>query len=392
MPRDATPATRLDTGGPPLPPTLARAARAPSPRAVARRGDTAVVTVLAPHERGRVDAAGDGCYTALHRESLDEVFDDLRQCRAAAVLLSVTRCDPRSTAHVARMVREFPGVPAVALLSDDTPRAAQAVLALGQQGVRALVDVRDATGWHALRHLINRQQGAHIVRRAIERIERELPDAPEDARRFLDGCFLSPARVGTVRALARRLGVGASTLMSRFYRAGLPAPKRYLAYARLVKAAALFENPGLTLSQVAHALEYSSPQSFSRHIHIMLDLPAIRFRQAYDGARMLDRFVQDLVAPWREALARFSPLVVQPAWRRAGVVQASSRATSSAAVARLRTGSPAASSASRPPSSRSTTASTPSTSPPSARIASTAVSADPPVVITSSTTTTRSPA
>ena len=316
MLRDATPAPRLDSSLPSVAPSLVRTARTCTPASTSRHLATSVVTVLAPHERVRVDAAGDGCYVTTHRESLDEVFEDLRHCRADAILLSVARCDPRSASHVARMVREFPAVPAVALLSETTPHATQAVLVLGQYGVRSLVDVRDPGGWHALRQLLGTRQGGHIVRRSLDRIERELPDAPEDMRRFLDGCFLAPPRIGTVRALSRRLGVGASTLMSRFYRAGLPAPKRYLAYARLVKAAALFENPGLSVSQVAHALEYSSPQSFGRHIQTMLDLTALRFRQQHDGASMLEQFVDDLITPWSDLLTRFSPLVVQPLWLR----------------------------------------------------------------------------
>ena len=316
MSRDATPTARLNVVSPLTTPTLVRAARQPTRPPAAKRAAHAVVTVLAPHERTRVDAAGEGCYTTVHRESIEEVLEDLRRCRADAVLLSVARCDARITPHVARMVREFPGVPAVALLSEPSPVAAQAVLALGQHGVRSLVDVRDIGGWHTLRQVLGTQHGEHIVRRAIERIERELPDAPEDLRRFLDGCFLAPPRVGTVRALARRLGVGSSTLMSRFFRAQVPAPKRFLAYARLVKAAALFENPGLSVTQVAHALEYSSPQSFGRHIQTMLDMTALRFRQVHDGASMLECFVADLIDPWRAVYREFRPLIVHPVWKR----------------------------------------------------------------------------
>lgn len=316
MSRDATPTARLDIALQHTTPTLVRAARHPTRPPASKRAAHAVVTVLAPHERTRVDAAGEGCYTTVHRESVEEVLEDLRHCRADAVLLSVARCDARSTPHVARMVREFPGVPAVALLSEPSPVAAQAVLALGQHGVRSLVDVRDIGGWHALRQVLGTQHGEHIVRRSLERLERELPDAPEDLRRFLDGCFLAPPRVATVRALARRLGVGASTLMSRFFRAQVPAPKRFLAYARLVKAASLFENPGLSVTQVAHALEYSSPQSFGRHIQTMLDMTAMRFRQVHDGASMLERFVSDLIDPWRDVYRDFRPLIVHPVWCR----------------------------------------------------------------------------
>jgi AraC-like DNA-binding protein len=204
----------------------------------------------------------------------------------------------------------------VALLSDQNASAAQAVLSLGHYGVQSLVDVRDAAGWRALRQLFTTQRGGNIDRRAIIRLATELADAPEDCRRFFEGCFLAPARVSTVRMLSRRLGVGASTLMSRFYRAGLPAPKRYLAYARLVRAAALFENPGLSISQVANALEFSSPQSFGRHVQTMIGVTALTFRREFDGERMLDRFVADLITPHREMLQHFRPLVVLPLWSR----------------------------------------------------------------------------
>src|SRR3954467_15913191 len=77
----------------------------------------AVSTVLTPAERIRVDAAGEGSYHALHRDNVDDVVKDLKANRAAAVLVSVARCDPIARAGVATMVREFPRVPTVALLS-----------------------------------------------------------------------------------------------------------------------------------------------------------------------------------------------------------------------------------------------------------------------------------
>lgn len=299
-------------------PLIASLVRQPGLRAAqaATSSNTAVVTMLSPHERMRVDAAGEGCYRTLHRDSFDEVLADLRHCRAQAVLVSVTRCDARAVSSMARLVREFPAVPAVALLSESHPNATQAVLSLGHFGVQSLVDVRDAHGWRALRQLFSTQASASIERLALARIALELAEAPEDCRRFVDGCFLAPPRVGTVRQLSRRLGVGASTLMSRFYRAALPAPKRYLAYARLVRAASLFENPGLSVSLVANALEFSSPQSFGRHIHTMLGIPALTFRREFDGATMLDRFVLDLITPYAATLLHFRPLVVLPTWSR----------------------------------------------------------------------------
>ena len=311
------PAHRRTPGAPAnTPPSLLRPSfqrAAPIARPAA---DTSVVTMLTPHERTRVDAAGEGCYVALHRDTVDEVIAELRHCRAQAVIVSVSRCDARAASSVARLVREFPSVPAVALLSETTPDSAHAVLALGQYGVQSLVDVREAGGWRTLRQLFSAHRGGSIERRAVTLVASVLSQAPEDCRRFLEACFTSPARVGTIRQLSKRLGVRSNTLMSRFYRAQLPAPKRYLAVARLARAAAMFENPGLSITQVANALEYSSPQSFGRHIHTMLGVSAVAFRHEFTGNDMLERFIAELVTPYREVLQAFRPLIVIPAWSR----------------------------------------------------------------------------
>lgn len=96
--------------------------------------------------------------------------------------------------------------------------------------------------------------------------------------------------------------------MSRFFRAALPAPKRYLATARLVRAAHLFENRGFSVSNISNHLEYSSPQSFGRHIRTLLHLTAVEFRDRYDGVGMFNRFREELVVPYVAQLRRLSPL------------------------------------------------------------------------------------
>lgn len=273
-----------------------------------------VTTLLTPGERARVDAAGEGCFVTLHRESVDEVLNDLRQRRASAVLVSVSHYVAQQAAPVARLVREFPRVPAVALLTGMEATSSQVVLSLGQQGVRALVDVRDARGWRELRRLIAEERSETVERMAISRVSADLEGAPEDCHRFFEALFSSPVSVCTVRQLARRLGVLPSTLMSRFFRANLPAPKKYLAMARLIRAARMFESPGLSVAQVALQLEYSSPQSFSRHVQILLQCTAVTFRRKYTGESMLEHMRAELIAPYRDVLLSFNPLIVTPAW------------------------------------------------------------------------------
>lgn len=268
---------------------------------------TPVATVLTPSERTRVDAAGEGLYRSLHRESVDEAMRDVRESRAAAVVVSVSYCE-HTAASVATMVREFPRVPTLALLSEFGPRTPQTLLALGTSGVRRLIDVRDAGGWRQLRTALTDECGNTIQRFALGQVARDLDGATPDCWRFFEALFLSPPSISTVRHLSHTLGVLPSTLMSRFFRARLPAPKRYLAMARLVRAAHLFENGGFSVANVANHLEYSSPQSFGRHVRTILRMTAVEFRERYDGAGMLDRFREELILPHVRALRGLRPL------------------------------------------------------------------------------------
>jgi AraC-like DNA-binding protein len=269
-----------------------------------------VTTILTPAERPRVDAAGEGLYTAIHRDSIEDVIRDLKERHAAAVLVSVTRCGPRDATRVAMLVREFPRVPTVALLTELESNAPNAVLTLGRSGVQTLVDVRQPSGWRRLRDVLLADQSRDINRLALAQLSIDLTNARPDCWRFFEVLFAYPGSIGTVRSLSSHLGVIPSTLMSRFFRANLPAPKRYLAMARLIRAAQLFENPGLSVANVANRLDYSSPQSFGRHLRGLIQLTAVEFRQKYDGEGMLQRFRNDLVLPFLPVLRTFAPLSV----------------------------------------------------------------------------------
>ena len=106
-----------------------------------------VTTMLTPDERLRVDAAGMGLVHAYHRESIEDVWRDLRNQRVRALILSTAMCQRTNVANMARMVREFPRIPAVALLSQMDRSTVRTILSLGQCGVRTLIDVREPTGW-----------------------------------------------------------------------------------------------------------------------------------------------------------------------------------------------------------------------------------------------------
>src|SRR5215212_8010446 len=273
-----------------------------------------VSTILTPGERQRVDAAAEGLYSALHRESFEEVLADLRERRAGAVLISIARYGLQSSARMAAMVREFPRVPAMALLTETQYSTPQNLLSLGQLGVRILIDARQPSGWQTLREILAAERSSDLQRTVLGYLSADLTGAPPDCWRFFELLFSHSPRVHSVRQLSRHLCILPSTLMSRFFRAQLPPPKRYLALARLIRAAKLFENPGLSVASVANYLDYSSPQSFGRHVRTVMNMSPVTFRETYDGAGMLQYFRGELVLPYAVVLRSFRPAVTSPGW------------------------------------------------------------------------------
>ena len=274
-----------------------------------------ITTVLDPSDRTRIDAAGAGLYRTIHRNCVDEVLRDLKERRISAVVFSVSRCIREETARVAAVVREFPRIPTVALLSGSGETDSATVLTLGNCGVRTLIDVRNPTGWQQLRNILGAGASMDTDHEVVAVLREDLDGVSADCWIFFEALFSPDFRVSSVRQLAARMHVLPSTLMSRFFRARLPAPKKYLAYARLIRAARLFENPGLSVADVANHLDYSSPQSFGRHIHTLLRMTAGEFRRRYDGSQMLLRFREELVLPYNGALRSLHPLAARPGMR-----------------------------------------------------------------------------
>lgn len=274
-----------------------------------------IATLLTAAERPRVDAAGEGYYRTFHRESIDDLIRDLKSRQIHAILVSVS-CGGAQAARVAALVREFPRIPAVALLSDFELKTPHALLALGQSGIRRLVDVRSSSGWRELRGALMADSGNTSQRTILGQLTVDLAGVPDDCWRFFETLFTCSPRITNVRMLATYFNVLPSTMMSRFFRAGVPAPKQYLAMARVVRAARLFENAGFSIANVANHLDYSSPQSFGRHVRTLLQMTAGDLRARYDGIGMFERFRTELVLPYLNALRELRPLNAPPGWIR----------------------------------------------------------------------------
>jgi AraC-like DNA-binding protein len=214
---------------------------------------------------------------------------------------------PDELPRVASLVDGFPGIPTVALISRHDSRSSERLLELGAYGVRKMIDLSQRNGWQYLRDLVSHPTSPTAAR-IFRRLNPALNGATQDCRTVFEAVVRLAPAVTTSQALAEHFSVVSSTFTSRFLRAGLPSPKRYLAGTRILYAAALFEIPGLSVADVAYRLQFSSPQSFGRHLRTVMGTTAGEFRVRFSFALALDEFVRRLVDPFRSTFRTFHPL------------------------------------------------------------------------------------
>lgn len=273
-----------------------------------------VAAVVPAGERPRLEAAGSGCFQVLHRESVGEAVRMVRERPVDAVVVSVHECAEAHVEAVGRLVRSFPAIPTVALVSRHDPDATEMLLRLGATGVRQVVDVTAPSGWARLRTLLA-EPATRAAARILAPLLGALPGIPPDGRLFLEAMVRLAPRAPTVRILARHLAIQPTTLMSRFLRADLPSPKNYLTAVRLLHASQLLEGGGMSIADVAYRLEYSSPQGLCRHIRTAVGITAAEFRRRFPFESALERFLAVMILPHQERWRRFHPLTVT-AWEK----------------------------------------------------------------------------
>ena len=279
--------------------------------ALPRPAAPTVAAVVTPAERASLDAASVGCFSVLHRNSVPEVVRAVRERAVDVVLISVHQCAQGRVDEVDQLVRSFPGIPTVALVTRHDAIASETLLRLGATGVRQVVDVTVPAGWNRLRQLVA-EPATHGAARILAPVFASLPELPQDARVFLEVLIRLAPEMPAVRAVAVRFEIKPSTLMSRFARAGLPSPKTYLAAVRLLYAAQFFEGGGRSVADVAYRLDCSSPQSFGRTIRAMLGITPGEFRRRFPFPTALERFLAQLVLPYGRLWAGFHPLRGSP--------------------------------------------------------------------------------
>jgi AraC-like DNA-binding protein len=269
-----------------------------------------LTTLATPRERQQIDAAAVDCVRATHRNSLAEVAKDFASASAEGAVISTRNITAESVSSVAGLVRGFPTRTVVGLIGETTDAdAIAAALLFGRAGIQDIADIRNAQGWRAFRNVFNcANEPDAFMREALGRVLESIESTERSAglTKFFRLVF-SPS-VTSAKEVAVKLGVLPSTLMSRFFRAGLPSPKRYVAAARLVWAAYLGESNAMSVAAIANRLSASSPQSFHRSVRTLMKMSATEFRHEFTGAQMLEVFQSELITPHRAKLIGFDPL------------------------------------------------------------------------------------
>jgi AraC-like DNA-binding protein len=269
-------------------------------------GRATVITVIEPELWSLIDVAGDSSFARVHATSVSEAIQSVRSYGAQAILVSPSIMRRHSVSEISKLVRGSPGVVSIAVLASEHQHSEDALLTLGACGVRRIVNLCDREGWNRLRSLVE-ETGGETGTAILARILVALGENESVAHFFGELVRLAP-RTPSVTALADRLGRHPSSFTSRFFRAGLPSPKMYLAMTRLAYAAAFLERPHVSVADTAARLGYSSPQSFGRHIRSTLGLTTGEYRREYPFDKALEHFVHRLVFPYLGALRAFAPL------------------------------------------------------------------------------------
>lgn len=265
-----------------------------------------IVTMLEPAMRSRLDAATQDTFRIVHAESITDALSAVRNRSVRALLLSPRMLGEEPFPGIGQLVMKSPGVMTVAVVSDHEPATGKGLLDLGACGVRRFVDLTGRDGWSELRSLVTDTGGETAVA-ILDTVMPAFGEATEGSREFFCALVRLAPSIRTVSGLSRSFRIHASTLLSRFFRAGLPSPRRYLSETRLVYAAALLEVGGASIADVANRLDYSSPQSFGRTVRTVTGVPASQFRRS-PFANVLEEYMKELIVPYQATFRSFDPL------------------------------------------------------------------------------------
>lgn len=262
------------------------------------------VAVLEPSARGMFNLATNDAFRVVHVDKLHEAVRVIRSEAAQALLISPNTVSEAPFGSVPRLFGKCPGVLTIGIVTSES--SIHSLLELGAMGIEEIIDLRDTRQFARLRELVASIEP--VTARIIEVVLQELRASRPNCRRLFSLLVQKAPEISTARELAELFRISSSTLNSRFFRAGLPSPKEYLARVRLAHAAGYFESRQTSIADVAYRLRYSSPQSFGRHVTSMLGMTAGELRGSMGFSDAIKALRSTMFAKYAAALETFEPV------------------------------------------------------------------------------------
>jgi AraC-like DNA-binding protein len=254
----------------------------------------------------RLRAAGSGLFRLARVGDWAELADELARAPGTAVSI-VDPYDPACPGELAGELRallaHFPAATVIAALPISPGNAAE-LRTLFEWGVADVISLGREDTPAALARRVRAVQ-ARTVHRLLKRA---LPrGVPSRARILLTTAAETVAAGGQAPELAAALGVNERTVPRWCRRADLPAPRRLLAWLRLLLAAELLDDPGRSVASIAEACGYASEVSLKAALRQFMGAPPseLRRRGAFDTAA--SAFAQELFELREAARARGRP-------------------------------------------------------------------------------------
>lgn len=205
-------------------------------------------------------------------------------------------------ADLRSLLLEFPSATVLAAMDTD-PGRSRDLRTLGEWGVADVICLEEDDTQEALYRRLRAVEGRTLQ----NLLQRTLPALISGRARML---VMTAAEVvsvgGKAHDLARRLHLSERTVLRWSARAGLPAPRRMMAWMRILLASALLDDPGRSVLSVAHACGYSSDSSLRRATTDFLQAGPSALRREGAFERASTAFLEELAVTRAAGTGRYS--------------------------------------------------------------------------------------
>ncbi len=221
-------------------------------------------------------------------------WDEMRAAVIRAPPAALLIVDPydasRLSPELRTLLREFPSATVLAAMEVQSPNSRD-LRTLGEWGVTDIVSLAEDDTVEALYRRLRSVEG-----RSLQLLlHRTLPPMLSGRTRVL---MMTAAEVvaggAKARELARRLHLSERSVLRWSSRAGLPPPRRLLAWMRMLLAASLLDDPGRSVLSVAHACGYASDSSLRRAMQDFLGIGPTALRREGAFTRASAAFLDEL--------------------------------------------------------------------------------------------------